>query len=155
MTRSVYILDQGNGNTNTVVLHVYKRVDTLTITGGVTSDVETIEPHGKVVLSLQSQIGATCYMAANDTSVFVSTNANDQASLINKETLVETVFTQQFINVGPVSQITAANGGIVFITFGTGPTAGWAEFNDASDYLATGESYNFTVLAGTTNATTF
>jgi hypothetical protein len=101
LTRSVYVLDEGNGDSGTVVLYIYKRTDTITSSGGELSDVETIVLHRKGVLSLTSQAGAVCYMAANGTSVFASTNANDQASMINKKTFQEAVITQQFINVGP------------------------------------------------------
>ena len=156
LTRSVYVLDGGNGDPNTVVLHIYTRSDTITSSGGVTSDVETIVPRRNVVLSLTSQAGAVCYMAANDTSAFASTSANNQASIINKKTFAETTI-QSFVTAtdSPVTQITAADEGVVFVTFGTGPTAGFAEFNNASQYLAAGQNFNFTVLAGTANATTF
>jgi len=63
LTRSGYVLDGGNGAPNSVVLHIYTRTDTLTTSGGVTSDVETIIPRRQVVLSLTSQAGNTCYMA--------------------------------------------------------------------------------------------
>jgi len=156
MTRSVYVLDEGNGDADTVVLHIYTRTDTITSSGGVTSDVETIVPHRQVVLSLTSQAGAACYIAANDTSVFAGTSANNQASIIDKKTFVESSI-QSYVaaNNGPVTQITAANEGIVFVTFGTGSIAGFAEFNNQSEYLAAGQNFNFTVLAGTENATTF
>ena len=156
MTRSVYVLDAGNGDPSTVALHIYTRTDTITSSGGVTSDVETIVPHRTVVLSLTSQAGTVCYMAANDTSVFASTSANNQASIINKKTFAETTI-QSYVaaNNGPVTQITAADEGVVFVTFVTGPIAGFAEFNNQSQYLAAGQNFNFTVLAGTANATTF
>jgi hypothetical protein len=156
MTRSVYVLDEGNGNANTVVLNVYTRTDTITSSGGVTSDVETIVPRRKVVLSLTSETGAACYMAANDTSVFAGTSANNQASIIDKKTFEESTI-QSYVaaNNGPVTQITSAHEGLVFVTFGTGSIAGFAEFNNQSEYLAAGQNFNFTVLAGTANATTF
>ena len=156
MTRSVYVLDAGNGNPSTVVLHIYTRTDTITSSGGVTSDVETIVPRRQVVLSLVSQVGNVCYMAANDTSVFASTSANNQASIVNKTTFTETIIQSYVTATGdPVTQITAAEEGVVFVTFGTGPNAGFAEFNNASQYLAAGQFFNFTVLAGAANATTF
>jgi hypothetical protein len=156
MTRSVYVLDAGNGDPSTVVLHIYTRTDTVVSGEGVTSDVETIVPRRKVTLSLTSQAGAVCYMAANDTSVFASAGAEHQASIINKKTFVETTI-QSFVTAtdSPVTQITAADEGVVFVTFGTGPIAGFAEFNNASQYLAAGQNFNFTVLAGAVNATTF
>jgi hypothetical protein len=157
MTRSVFVLDAGNGAPNTVVLHVHTRTDTITSSGGVTSDVETIVPRRQVVLSLISQVGNVCYMAANDISVFASTSANNQASIVNKTTFAETTIQSYVTNYNsPVTQITAADEGVVFVTFGTGPTAGFAEFNNTSQsYLAAGQNFNFTVLAGTANATTF
>jgi hypothetical protein len=156
MTRSVYVLDAGNGDPSTVVLHIYTRTDTITSSGGVASDVETIVPRRTVVLSLTSQAGAVCYMAANDTSVFASTGANNQASIINKKTFAETII-QSYVTTtdSPVTQITAADQGIVFVTFGTGPTAGFAEFSNESNYLAAGQYFNFTVLTDTAKATTF
>jgi len=156
MSRSVYVLDAGNGSANSVRLHVYTRTDKITSSGGVTTDVETIVPHRSVVLSLTSAAGAACYMAANDTSVFVSSNANNQASIIDKKTFAEsTIQSYAAQNDGPVSQITASETGIVLVTFGTGATAGWAEFNNDSQYLAAGINFDFTILAGTGNATTF
>jgi hypothetical protein len=156
MTRSVYVLDAGNGAANTVVLNIYTRTDTITSSGGVTSDVETIVPRRQVVLSLTSQAGAVCYMAANATSVFASTGINNQASIIDKKTFAESII-QSFVTAtdNPVTQITVDIEGVVFVTFGIGPTAGFAEFNDASQFLAAGQNFNFTVLAGTANATTF
>jgi hypothetical protein len=105
VTRSVYVPDAGNNDDpNTVVLHIYIRTDTITSIGGVTSDFETIVPHHEVVLSLTGQSGAVCYMAANDTSVFVSTSANSQASIINKKTFAETLISSSSTaNSGPVT----------------------------------------------------
>lgn len=54
-----------------------------------------------------------------------------------------------------VTKITATTEGIVFVTFGTGPHAGFAEFDQTSKYLAAGQFFNFTVLAETLDATTF
>jgi hypothetical protein len=156
MTRSLYVLDAGNGAANTVVLNIYTRTDTITSTGGVKSDAETIVPRGQVVLSLTSQAGVVCYMAANDTSVFASTSINNQASIIDKKTFAQTTIQSYVTTINdPVTQITVDVEGVVFVTFGTGPTAGFAEFNDESQYLAAGQYFNFTVLAGTENATTF
>jgi hypothetical protein len=156
MTRSVYVLDAGNGAANTVVLNIYTRTDTITSSGGVTSDAETFVLRRQVVLSLTSHSHAVCYMAANDTSVFASTSVNNQASIIDKKTFAQTTI-QSYVTAtdNPVTQITVDTEGVVFVTFGTGPNAGFAEFNDESQYLAAGQNFNFTVLAGTANATTF
>ena len=154
--RKAYVLDAGNGGADTVVLYIYTRTDTITSSGGTTSDVETIVPHRTVVLSLTSQVGSACYMAANGTSVFASTSSNNQASIINKKTLAQTTI-QSYVTTtsDPVTAITASAGGIVFVTFSAGPNAGFAEFNNESQYLAAGQYFNFTVIAGTQNATSF
>jgi hypothetical protein len=133
MTRSVYVLDAGNGAENTVVLNIYARTDTITSSGGVTSDAETIVLRRQVVLSLTSQAGAVCYMAANATSVFASTGINNQASIIDKKTFAESII-QSFVTTtdNPVTQITVDIEGVVFLTFCTGPNARFAELNDAS-----------------------
>jgi hypothetical protein len=156
VSRSVYILDAGDAHPNTVVLHVYTRTDTFTTTGGVTSDLETINPLESVVLPLTSRDGAACYMAENDTSVFAGTNANNQASIINKKTFAQTAIQSYVTATGDnVSQITASESGVVLVSFGLGSNAGFAEFDDKSHYLAAGQFFNFTVVAGTTVATTF
>jgi hypothetical protein len=156
MKRSVYVLDAGNGASNSVVLHIYTRTDTITSNNGQISDVATIVPHHKVVLSLASAAASTCYMAANDTSVFASSSANDMASIVDKTTFVETIIQSSVTaTTNPVAQISATMEGIVFVTFGTGPTSGFAEFDDSSNFLAAGQNFNFTVLADTVNATTF
>jgi hypothetical protein len=156
LTRSVYVMDAGNGDANTVVLYIYTRTDTITSSGGVTSDVETIVPHRTVVLSLTSQVGSACYMAANDTGIFAGTSSNNQAAIVNKKTFAQTTIQSYVTDTSDsVTAITASGGGIVFVTFGTGPNAGFAEFNNESQYLAAGQYFNFTVLAGTQNATTF
>ena len=107
MTRTVYVLDAGNGAANTVVLNIYSRTDTITSSGGVTSDVETIVPRRHVVLSLTSQAGAACYMAANGTSVFAGTSVNYQASIIDKKTFAQSTI-QSYVTAtdNPVTQIT-------------------------------------------------
>jgi hypothetical protein len=156
MKRNVYVLDAGNGASNTVILHVYTRTDTITSSNGQLSDVATIVPHHQLVLSLASVVGSTCYMAANDASVFASNSANTAASIVDKKTFVETVFQNYTaFNSGFVTQISATKEGIVFVTFDTGPSAGYAEFDDGSHYLAAGVNYNFTILADVVNATTF
>lgn len=95
-------------------------------------------------------------MAANGTSVFASTSSNNQTSIINKKTLAQTTI-QSYVTTtsDPVTAITASAGGIVFVTFSAGPNAGFAEFNNESQYLAAGQYFNFTVIAGTQNATSF
>lgn len=157
MTRALYVLDAGTGVSDQVTLYVYTRTDTITSSDGQTSDTVTIAPKKTVLLtSLTSQAGATCYMAANQTSVFASTSANEQAAIVNKRTFVETSISSLVTDFADsVTQITATSEGIVLVTFGTGPNAGFAEFDQASKYLAAGQWFNFTVLAETSNATTF
>lgn len=156
MTRSVYVLDAGNGNVNTVVLNVFTRTDTITTSGDTTNDAVTFALGQQVVLPLTSQAGAACYMAANDTSVFASTSANNIAAIVDKTTFSQsTVASYVALNNGPVTRITATDEGLVFVTFGTGPNAGFAQFDDQSNYLGVGQFFNFTVLANTVNATTF
>jgi hypothetical protein len=156
MTRSVYVLDAGNGGPNTVVLNIFTKTDTITTSGGATSDTVSVVLDRQVVLPLTSQTGVVCYMAANDTSVFASTSANNVASIVDKATAAQTTIASYVAaNNGPVTQITATDEGVVFVTFGTGSNAGFAEFDDQSNYLAAGQFFNFTVLANTVNATTF
>lgn len=155
-TRNVYVLDAGDGTTSNVVLNVFSKTDTLTTTSNSTSDSVAFTLSQQVTLSLASQASAVCYMAANDTSVFAGTSANNFASIINKSSLAETTVasTVTLFN-DPVTQITATSEGKVLVTFGTGPNSGWALYDDQTNYLATGQFYNFTVFANTVNATTF
>ena len=98
-------------------------------------------------------MGGSAAIASCDVA---STSANNQASIVNKTTFTESII-QSYVTAtsDPVTQITAAEEGVVFVTFGTGSNAGFAEFNNASQYLAAGQFFNFTVLAGTQNATIF
>ncbi len=75
-------------------------------------------------------------MAANGTSVFASTSSNNQAAIIDKKTFAQSTIQSYVTATGnPVTAITASHGGIVFVTFGAGPNAGFAEFNNESQYL--------------------
>jgi hypothetical protein len=95
-------------------------------------------------------------MVIDEETGFASTSSNNQAAIINKKRFAQTTIQSYVTNTGDaVSAITASKGGVVFVTFGTGPNAGFAEFNNESQYLAAGQYFNFTVLAGTQNATTF
>jgi len=155
-TRNVYVLDAGDGSTNGVVLNVFSKTDTITTTSDSTSDSVAFTLSQQVSLTLASQAGAVCYMAANDTSVFAGTSANNFASIINKSSLAETTVasTVTLFN-DPVTQISATSEGKVLVTFGTGSDSGWALYDDQTNYLATGQFYNYSVLANTVNATTF
>lgn len=157
MTRAIYVLDAGNSTSDKVMLHVYTRTDVITASGGQSSDTVTITPKKTVPLSvLASKAGATCYMAANETSVFASTSANEEAAIVNKASFVESSISSLVTDYADaVTKITATSEGIVFVTFGMGPHAGFAEFSQASKYLAAGQYFNFTVLAETLDATTF
>jgi len=157
VTRSVYVLDAGNGSPNTAALDVFTKTDTITTSGATTTDTEQFVLTQQVALSLTSQAGAVCYMAANDTSVFVSTSANSAAAMVNRTTFSVTTVTASisYTNNSAVSAITATDSGYVFVTFGIGPTSGFSEFDDQSNYLAAGQNFNFTILANTVNATTF
>jgi hypothetical protein len=157
ISRIVYVLDAGNGDSETVYLYLFIETDTITSVDGVMTDVETIVPGRRVELPLTSQAATQCYMAANDGSVFVGTRANNQAVEVNKKTLAKSTYE---ISVGYsdnafVSQISAAEDGLVLITFGTGYSSGWAEFDNEGTYLAAGTGFNFAVVAGTRNATSF
>lgn len=158
VTRGVYVLDAGNGNPNTVALDVFTKTDTITTSsGGQITDAEQIVLTQQVPLSLTSQAGAVCYLAANDTSVFVSTSANSAAIMVNKTTFSATTITPSisYTNNSAVSAITASDSGYVYATFGVGPTSGYMEYDDQSNYLAEGVNFNFTILANTVNGTTF
>lgn len=157
MVRAIYVLDAGNEVSDNVTLHVYTRTDIINSSGGQLSDAVTITPKKALHLSaLVSKAGVTCYMAANETSVFASTSANQEASIVNKESFAQSSISSLVTDYADaVSQITATSEGIVFVTFGKGPHAGFAEYDQASKYLAAGQWFNFTVLAETLNATTF
>ena len=156
LKRAVYVLDAGDGSANSFVLHIYARTDTITSSNGQISDTETVVPHHKVVLSESSASAATCFMAANSTSVFAANSANDQASVVDKISFAEIVIQSYVAGIAaPVTNISAAASGLIFVTFGTGSSAGFAEFDDQSKYLAAGQHFNYTVLAGTENSTAF
>jgi hypothetical protein len=154
-TRPIYVLDGGDSSSDPV-LYVYTRTDTIRSNEGYRTDAVTVGVRDSVALSLKGQANISCYMAANDNAIFLGTSANLSAEIIRKDTLAHEVVSQPLISYGfTVSAITASNNGIVFITWGTGPESGWAEYDQDSQYVATGQNFNFTVLAGTTNATTF
>jgi hypothetical protein len=155
MTRDVYVLDGGTSSTN-ATLYVYARKDTITSSDGQTNDAVTVVLSHTVSLPLNGAANATCYMAANESLIFAGTSANLSADLIYKSNLAQETISQPFLSYGfTVSAITASANGFIFVTWGTGPESGWAEYFQNGNYLVTGQNFNFTVLAGTTNATTY
>jgi len=153
--RDLYVLDAGT-STSAAVLYVYARTDTITSGEGQKNDAVTIVPSATVPLALSGAANTSCYMAANDTAIFAGNSANLSAEVIYKGKLAHEAISQPLQSFGfTVSAITASDNGIVFITWGTGPESGWAEYDRDSKYLATGQYFEFTVLAGSTNATTF
>jgi len=153
--RDIYVLDGGN-NGSEAVLYVYARTDTITSSEGQRYDAVTIVPRRSVQLGLSGATNASCYVAANATAIFAGTSANLSAEVIYKDSLLHHAISQPVISYGfPVSSITASDNGLVFIVWGTGPEAGWAEYDQGAKYLAAGVNLNFTVVAGSTNATTY
>jgi len=153
--RDIYVLDSGISSSE-VVLYVYARTDTITSSGGQRNDAVTIVPRHAVPLGLSGASNASCYMAANATAIFAGTSANLSAEIIYKDSLLHDATAQQSISYGfTVSAITASDNGIVFVTWGTGPDSGWAEYDQNAKLLEGGLNFNFTVLAGSTNATTY
>lgn len=120
VTRSVYVLDGGNGGTNRPVLYVYDRTDVITHNDGQRMDAVTIVPSASIELPLLSGAAASCHIAANSTSVYVGTNADVRAAVVSKETLEAHKISEPFesdVN-DPVSAITAADEGTVVISWG-------------------------------------
>ena len=156
VTRNVYILDAGNGSAGTVVLYGYTKTDTITTSNGANTDVVQFTLSQQLTLSLSSQAGASCYMAANDTSVFVATSVGNVAAIVDKATFTESdVNSFSTLHNVPVTAITATSKGDVLVTFGTGPDAGWVHFDDQSNELAVGQFFNFTIVANPANGVTF
>jgi hypothetical protein len=115
-----------------------------------------VKVRDSVALNLKGQANVSCYIAVNDNAIFLGTSANLSAEIIGNDSLAHEAVSQPFISYGfTVSAITASDNWIVFITWGTGPESGWVEYDRDSQYVATGQNFNFTVLAGTTNATTY
>lgn len=77
--------------------------------------------------------------------------------MVNKTTFSVTTITPSisYTNNSAVSAITATDSGYVYATFGVGPTSGYMEYDDQSNYLAEGVNFNFTILANTVTGTTF
>jgi hypothetical protein len=163
VTRSVYVLDAGNGGTGRPVLYVYDRTDVITHNDGQRMDAVTIVPSASVELPLLSGPTATCHIAANSTSIYIGTNADIQAAVVSKETLEAHKISEPFesdVN-DPVSAITAADEGAVVISWGGEGTQdpNCAGVCQSVVYTGNGKWWSAStypmVVAGSTNGTTF
>jgi hypothetical protein len=153
VTRRVYILDAGDGTSNTAMLHIFKKTDSITTVNGATSDAVQFIAEKSIVLPLSSNAGASCYMAANNTSVFAATNFDVFPAIVDKNTLVASSGTLGVSS--RINQITATDKGDVFVTFGVGANAGWAQWDNNSNNVAEGLNFGFTAVANTINGVSF
>jgi hypothetical protein len=114
ITRHIYVLDTASGITKDVVLlHDFKRVDTVLTTGISTA----ISPERTVYLPLVGGAGARASMAAGGAYLYAGTNLSRNFFQIKKSSLVATS------NAGPgsdnVTAITANSYGWVTVTQGS------------------------------------
>ena len=155
MTRRVFVLDGGDAS-SAAALYVYERTDTISAASGQTNDAVTVTLTHTVPLALSGAANPICYMAGNDDLIIAGTSANVSAALIYKAGLAVETISQPLLSYGDtVSAVTASDNGFVFVTWGTGPNSGWAEYEKNANWISTGQNFNFTVLAGSTNAITF
>jgi hypothetical protein len=121
VTRSIYILDAGNGGADVPALYVYDRTDVLTKKNGQSIDSVSIVLNVSVDLPLVSSPSATCYMAANDSTVYVGTTADIYPVSIGKATLKPHQIpfgTGSWSTSDQVSSITASDEGVIVIGWG-------------------------------------
>ena len=155
MTRRVFVLDGGDAS-SAAALYVYERTDTISAASGQTNDAVTVTLTHTVPLALSGAANPICYMAGNDDLIIAGTSANVSAALIYKAGLAVETISQPLLSYGDtVSAVTASDNGFVFVAWGTGPNSGWAEYEKNANWISTGQNFNFTVLAGSTNAITF
>jgi len=116
VTRDFYIVDVGTGTgVKTINLYIYKKVDTITPP----TDSVTITLSKTVQLPLVGGTGASCFMAANSSFLFIGTNRSAQAVSVNKSNFAVKELVEGAVGVN-VSSITADKYGDVTVTQGNG-----------------------------------
>jgi hypothetical protein len=81
VTRDIYVLDKRASKSDPALLLVYRRTDT--ITQGKFDDIE-LKFLKQVTLPITGGAGARCAMAANDTHIYVGTDATTFAASVDK-----------------------------------------------------------------------
>lgn len=149
VTRDLYIVDVGTGSSVTsITLYVYKKVDTISSN----YDSATVTLVKTITLALGGGTGAVCYMAANNSFLFIATDQGPQAFEVNKSSFKPTqVEAIAGIN---ISSITADKYGFVTITQGNGignpPVFGFAVYGPKGDLIEDGggESFMLNTIMG-------
>jgi hypothetical protein len=142
VTRSIYVLDIASGSSqNSVVLYVYKKVDTITAS----SDSVSVTLTKTINLSLTGGNTALASMAANGKFLFVGTNQTPYALRVQKSNFAITEI-GGFSPPINVSAITGDAYGYVTVTFGSfaggesgfvviGPTGGGQEDGGGASFM--------------------
>jgi hypothetical protein len=120
VTRSIYVLDIGYGNSgNEVALYVYKKVDTIAGSG----DTITVTLFKTVILPLAGGSSASASMAANNMFLYIGTDQTQLAVQLKKSNFAITQFGAISAPIN-VSSITADKYGFVTVTWGDSKSGG-------------------------------
>jgi hypothetical protein len=155
VTRTLYIADVGTGSgVNAINLYIYKKVDTIIPP----NDSVTITLTKTVQLPLVGGTGASCFMAANSTFLFIGTNQSAQAVSVKKSNFAVTQLFEGAVGVN-VSSITTDKYGDATVTQGNGvgnpPVFAFAVFgpNGALEEDGGGASYVLNTATGLSTST--
>jgi hypothetical protein len=133
VTRFIYIVDSG---ASTVVLYVYKKTDTITVS----SDTVSVTLVRKVNLPLTGSSTAQTFMAANNSYLYIGTDQSTQAARVKKSNL--SVVTAGAFSYN-VSAITADQYGYVTITQGSSFPSGFAVYDPSGNMVEDGGGASF------------
>jgi hypothetical protein len=138
VTRDIYVVDSGS---TTVKLYVYKKVDTVTSE----SDSVTVTLERTITLPLTGGSTVLCSMAANSKFLFIGTDQDELAAMVQKSTFAITQVGD--IDAPGVTSITSDQYGYVTVTLGT---SGFTVFGPSGEAQEDGGGGDF--IVGTTQS---